>query len=302
MTRPAAARSSGLLRWLGVAGWLVAAGWTLAGVVLPSLTADPDGSRGLDAYGGALAWAVGSGTVGFALVLVSALRDHRTGGARRLAAGIVIAVGVILTASSLLLPWRAWHDENLEVNVEPATDAFAGFGHVLVLAALALLVVGLTSTSQRRLCWWLASALGGLGLVVYWLSTPIFESSQTDTEAWGGPGVPTATIGFCAILAGAALPLLPATPPGLNPPVAQPAPARLGLVFGVIAVPFGLWCFVIGAPLGVAAMVLGTRGRRLAAAGLAGNRGLAWAALALGGIALVLSALNVLVFFFGIPW
>ncbi|MGH3679518.1 MAG: hypothetical protein ACRDT2_04435 [Natronosporangium sp.] len=306
MTSQLAERTAGRWsRWLGVAGWLLAAGWTWVGVAVASLTTDPGGGRGLDTYGTALAWAAGSGTVGFALLLVSALREHRADRAnRRLAAGTVIAIGAILTASSLLLPWRAWHDENLEVNVEPATDVFAGFGHVLVLAALALLVVGLTSTTQRRLYWWLASALGGLGLIVYWLSTPIFESSQTDTVAWAGPGVPTATIGFLAILAGAALPLLPApqqlaAPPGPHPPVAQNAPGRLGLIFGVIAVLSGLWCFVIGAPLGVAAMVLGTRGRRLAAAGQAGNRGQAWAALILGGIALAGSAINILIFFFG---
>lgn len=312
-------RTAALLSLLGMAAWLAATASVVVGWAQETLTTGLD-RIGNSTYSDALAWALVSGTIGFALIGMAAGAYHmrsypgvapepeqlagpaprHEAGLRRLAGGAVVLAGFVITAVSWQLPWRAWHDEGEVINTEPAWEVFTLVGHVLVLAALGLLAVGAFSSSERWLYFSLALAVGGLGLIVYWIATPFFEYMQIDSVAWVGPGVPVATVGFLAVAAGAVLssrfpPRRPTTSLTTTR-VLRNGPGRTGLIFGILGILSVPLCF-LGAPFGLVAVVLGLRGMQLTATGLASNRRLSVLAVVLGGVAFAAATALVIVVF-----
>ena len=64
----------------------------------------------------------------------------------------------------------------------------------------------------------------------------------------------------------------------------------VGMILGIVSIPL-VFCCYLGAPLGIAAIVLGIMGKQKADQGLANNRGQAIAGLACGAGAVALSLL-----------
>lgn len=87
----------------------------------------------------------------------------------------------------------------------------------------------------------------------------------------------------------------PVVYPGGYTVPAAPAAGRnntlglLALIFGIAAIPLSVCCNFLGAPLGIAGVVLGILGMNKAKQGLADNRGMALAGLICGAVGVVLS-------------
>ncbi len=76
--------------------------------------------------------------------------------------------------------------------------------------------------------------------------------------------------------------------PDTRPPQDNRA-GLLALVLGIASIPL-LFCYVLGLPAGIAAIVLGIVGKRRADRGLASNRGQAIAGIATGALGVLATA------------
>lgn len=81
-------------------------------------------------------------------------------------------------------------------------------------------------------------------------------------------------------------------PPPRPVPGQQNTLGLLGLIFGILSIPFGVCCGLFGTPAAVAGIVLGVLGMRKAAEGLASNRGMALAGVICGGVGAVLAVVS----------
>jgi hypothetical protein len=122
---------------------------------------------------------------------------------------VLAAIGIGLMVVSSLLPWTYDVDFTGVVGDLRAVMAWHWGGlpnwvHPFVILAIAVLITLVVSTARPTLYWWLAlvwaTAVGALGLGLYWLSAQLYNASNTDVVSWTGPGVPMATLGFLAIL------------------------------------------------------------------------------------------------------
>jgi hypothetical protein len=69
----------------------------------------------------------------------------------------------------------------------------------------------------------------------------------------------------------------------------------VGMILGIVAIPFALCCSIVGIALGIAAAVLGFMGKAKADQGLASNRGQAMAGLICGISAVVLGIISIVI-------
>lgn len=88
----------------------------------------------------------------------------------------------------------------------------------------------------------------------------------------------------------------PTPPPPAGAPQQQPSNTLglLGLIFGIISIPFGFCCGLFTLPFAAAGIILGYLGMQRAAQGQATNKGQAKAGLITGIIGLVLGIVMVI--------
>jgi hypothetical protein len=118
-------------------------------------------------------------------------------------------------------------------------------------------------------------------------------------DPYAAPGAPTSGSPYPTSPAAypsspAGYPAQPAySTPGYGAPVAQNNTLGLvGMILGILSIPFALCCPLLGIPLGIGGAVTGGLGVKKANEGQASNRGMALAGLICGGVGIVIGIIN----------